>query len=93
MTVRSTVHCDEPSAHCDEPSAPPTELRAEVGDLLVVDEGGAAGIPAIGVILDVRGADGSPPYLVRWIAGEYESTVMPAAGARIEKRGRCQHGG
>jgi uncharacterized protein DUF1918 len=68
----------------DGPSVP-GKLRAEVGDLLVIDQGGMAGTPNIGVIIDVPNADGSPPYLVRWIAGEYESTVLPGEGAHIEK--------
>lgn len=78
MTVRSATHGDVPSP-------PPGKLRAEVGDLLVIDRSGGAGTPDIGVIIGVSGADGAAPYLVRWIAGEYESTVVPGAGARIEK--------
>jgi len=37
----------------------------------------------------VTGQDGSPPYLVRWLAGEYESRISPGAGARIEKHQRA----
>lgn len=59
-------------------------LRAEVGDTLVID-GGMAGLPRIGAIIAVTGRDGSPPYLVRWLAGEYESRISPGAGARIGK--------
>lgn len=78
MTVRSATHADAPLP-------PHGQLRAEVGDLLVIDGSGAAGTPNIGVIIGVPSADGGPPYLVRWIAGEYESTIVPGAGARIEK--------
>jgi hypothetical protein len=88
MVIVVTVHS---AAHCDGPSGPPAGLRAEVGDLLVIDEGGPAGMPNVGVIIDVRSADGSPPYLVRWIAGEYESTILPGPGAHIEKRRCPQH--
>jgi Domain of unknown function (DUF1918) len=54
--------------------------------MLIIDQGGPAGIPRIGEIIAVPSADGSPPYLVRWLAGEYESTIWPGAGARVEKR-------
>ncbi len=70
---------------CRDGRSAPGKLRAEVGDLLVIDQGGMAGTPNIGVIIDVLGRDGSPPYLVRWIAGEFESTVVPGEGAHIEK--------
>jgi hypothetical protein len=53
---------------------------------MVVAEGaGVAGIPRIGEIVAVTKADGSPPFRVRWLAGEYESLVFPGPGARIEK--------
>jgi Domain of unknown function (DUF1918) len=69
-----------------EPSARPPTLRAQAGDMLVIDQGSAGGIPRIGEIISMRSADGSPPYLVRWLAGEYESTILPGPGARIERR-------
>lgn len=74
------------AARRDESSSPSATLRAEVGDFLVVDEGGPAGLPSLGEIISVPSPDGSPPYRVRWLAGEYESTILPAPGARIEKR-------
>jgi Domain of unknown function (DUF1918) len=67
------------------PSADGPVLRAEVGDTLVIDSGGMAGLPRIGTIIAVTGQDGSPPYMVRWLAGEYESRILPGAGARVEK--------
>jgi hypothetical protein len=60
-------------------------LRAEVGDTLIIDDGGMAGLPRIGTITAVADQDGSPPYLVHWLAGEYESRILPGPGARIEK--------
>jgi hypothetical protein len=79
MTVSS-------AARRDQQSSPEAALRAEVGDLLVIDEGGGAGVPRIGEIVGTPSPDGSPPYLVRWLAGEYESTIMPGPRARIERR-------
>jgi Domain of unknown function (DUF1918) len=63
-------------------------LHAQVGDALVIDDGGMAGLPRTGTIIAVTGQDGAPPYLVRWLAGEYESRIVPGAGAHIEKRQR-----
>ncbi len=60
-------------------------LRAHVGDTLVIEEENTAGAPRIGRILAVSGPDGSPPYRVRWLAGEYESLIDPGPGARVEK--------
>lgn len=64
---------------------PSAGLRAEVGDTLIVDDGGLGGIPRIGEIVAVTGPDGAPPYRVRWLAGEYESLVFPGLGARVQK--------
>ncbi|MGA3155247.1 MAG: DUF1918 domain-containing protein [Streptosporangiaceae bacterium] len=36
------------------------------------------------------GPDGSPPYRVYWLAGDYESMIVPGPGARVEKRHQSQ---
>jgi len=64
---------------------PHTPLRAHVGDTLVIEEENTSGTPRIGRILAVSSPDGSPPYRVRWLAGEYESFIYPGPGARVEK--------
>jgi hypothetical protein len=53
--------------------------------MLVIDRVSAARIPRIGEIVGVPSAEGSPPYLVPWLADEYESTILPGPGARIER--------
>lgn len=59
-------------------------MKAHVGDRLVV-EGTRQGDPRrIGVITALRRADGSPPYLVRWLDGENEVLVFPGPDAHIE---------
>ncbi|WP_082875877.1 DUF1918 domain-containing protein [Nocardia pseudobrasiliensis] len=51
-------------------------MRANVGDRILV-HGRAVGMPEqTGEIIEVRGADGSPPYLVRFGDGR-ESLVFP----------------
>jgi hypothetical protein len=67
------------------PARPAAALKAEVGDTLIVGTGGAAGTARIGEIIAVTGPDGSPPFRVRWLAGEYESLIRPGRGARVQK--------
>lgn len=58
-------------------------MRANPGDWLVV-KGTVVGSPdQRGRILDVRGADGAPPYLVRWLPDGRVSLVFPAADGRV----------
>jgi len=59
-------------------------MNAHVGDRLVMagthlDDGRRTGI-----IVELRHADGTPPYLVRWIDDGQESLVFPGPAARIE---------
>jgi uncharacterized protein DUF1918 len=67
------------------PVSPGSGLRAEVGDTLIVETGGPAGTARIGEIIAVAGPDGSPPFRVRWLAGEYESLIRPGRSARVQK--------
>jgi hypothetical protein len=61
-------------------------MQAEVGDRIVVrgrhtDDGDREG-----VITEVHGADGAPPYLVRWVDG-HETVFTPASGTLVEHTG------
>lgn len=61
-------------------------MRAAVGDWLHMD-GRAAGQPQrAGQIIEIRGADGEPPYLVRFRDGR-TSLVIPGPGAVIRYSG------
>jgi hypothetical protein len=54
-------------------------MKAEVGDELVV-KGRHVGNPdRTGVIIEVIGQAGGPPYLVRWSDG-HESSFYPTSG-------------
>jgi len=79
-----------PGAPRDRGARQPAPLQAEIGDTLVIDQPGGAGQPRIGEITAVPGPDGSPPYRVYWLAGDYESVIVPGPGARVEKRHRSQ---
>jgi hypothetical protein len=54
-------------------------MYAQVGDRLL-----AEGDPArTGLIIGVPHADGSPPYIVKWLANGQTAMVFPGAFARI----------
>jgi hypothetical protein len=59
-------------------------MRAAVGDRLVV-KGHRIGEPDKGAqILAVEGADGGPPYMVRWEEDGREGLFFPGSDALIE---------
>jgi hypothetical protein len=58
-------------------------MRAVVGDRLHV-HGRVVGTPdQVSEIIEIRGNDGTPPYLVRWEDG-HEALVFPGADASVE---------
>lgn len=57
-------------------------MQAKVHDHLVVESKSDAVHRREGEIVEVRGPDGSPPYLVRWEDG-HESVAYPGPDARI----------
>ena len=61
-------------------------LHAEVGDLVVVRGGHIGEGDRRGVIEEVRGDDGSGPYIVRWLGGgdERRHLYFPGSDASIE---------
>jgi hypothetical protein len=59
-------------------------MRAAVGDRLVV-KGHKVGEPDRDAeILEVRGEDGGPPFLVRWSEDGHEGLLFPGSDATIE---------
>jgi hypothetical protein len=59
-------------------------MRAHIGDRLVI-HGHRIGEPERdGEILEVRGAGGEPPYLVRWSDDGHEGLVFPGSDAYIQ---------
>lgn len=65
-------------------------LYAEAGDTLVIDQPDGAGLPRVGEIIAVPGPEGAPPYLVRWLAGDYESLIVPGQRAHVERHRQAQ---
>lgn len=59
-------------------------MKAIVGDWLVM-KGTTTGLSdQRGLITEVRSADGSPPYVVRWLDSGHETTVFPGSDAVVE---------
>ena len=58
-------------------------MQATVGDRIVVHGPHVSDVERDGEILEVHGADGGPPYLVRWSDNGHESLYFPGPGAAI----------
>jgi hypothetical protein len=56
-------------------------MHAQVGDQLVVGHG------RIGIVLGVPSADGSPPYVVKWLKDGHIALVQPDQYSRIVPAG------
>ncbi|MFC5729830.1 MULTISPECIES: DUF1918 domain-containing protein [Nocardioides] len=61
-------------------------MRANVGDRLVVEGHTDTEHRREAEVLEVRGEDGSPPYLVRWADG-HEALTYPGPDAHVVPRG------
>lgn len=69
-------------------------MRAHVGDRLVLEGTHAGERRRAGLIIEVRGNDARPPYLVRWFDDDHVSLVFPGPEARVEtarKTGKDTH--
>jgi hypothetical protein len=59
-------------------------MRAQIGDTMLVTSH-HVGVPdRTGEIVEVRGPDGSPPYVVRWKDSGQEGLVFPGSDARVQ---------
>ena len=58
-------------------------MRAAVGDRVVVESPTESQRRREGEVLEVRGEDGAPPYVVRWQDGR-EGVFFPGPDAHVE---------
>ena len=58
-------------------------MKAKVGDWLVMKGTTTELSDQRGLITEVRSADGSPPYVVRWLNTGHETTVFPGPDAVV----------
>jgi hypothetical protein len=63
-------------------------MKAEIGDELVVECAEPMSSRRTGTIVGLKTADGSPPYLVHWVVGDYESLIFPGPNTKMEIRHR-----
>lgn len=65
-------------------------MHAVVGDRLHVHSSSVGVHDRTGEILEVRGADGTPPYLVRFDDG-HEGLIFPGPDCIVEAAPKAQH--
>lgn len=58
-------------------------MNTAVGDLIVIRGHKVGEHERGGEILEVRGLDGAPPYLVRWDDDGHESIIYPGTDAFV----------
>lgn len=58
-------------------------MRATVGDQIVIHSAHVDEPNRDGEIIDVRGRDGDPPFLVRWADTGHEALMYPGPDAQI----------
>lgn len=58
-------------------------MRARVGDEIVVRGPHVGDRERHAVVLEVRGTDGGPPYVVRWSDG-HQGFLFPSSDAMVE---------
>jgi hypothetical protein len=58
-------------------------MEAKVGDRLVIESNRVGQARKVAEVLEVRGPNGEPPYLVRWTDG-HEGLMFPGPDAHID---------
>jgi hypothetical protein len=59
-------------------------VHAKPGQWLVIKSAVLDRPPRRGLITEVHGVDGTPPYVVRWADNDHEAIVFPGPDAHIE---------
>jgi hypothetical protein len=61
-------------------------MKAKVGDVIVIKANHVGEPDRMGEILEVRGADGAPPFYIRFDDG-HETLVFPGPDASVHHEG------
>jgi hypothetical protein len=61
-------------------------MRANVGDRLVIRRHKVGEPDRQAEVLEVKGEDGQPPYVVRWASDGHVGLVLPGSDCFIESR-------
>jgi Domain of unknown function (DUF1918) len=67
-------------------------VKAAVGDRITVHGLHVGDATRCGEVIEVRGAGGEPPYVVRWDDG-HEAVFVPGSGVRVEPADAAADGG
>jgi hypothetical protein len=62
-------------------------MQAKKGDWLVVESSAVDRPGRRGLVLDVEGPDGTPPFLVRWEDNGHEGLIFPGPDAHVAAPG------
>lgn len=60
------------------------DMHAKVGDRIIIKGHHVGEHDKDAEILEVRGSDGSPPYVVRWSDDGHEGLFFPGSDARLQ---------
>lgn len=59
-------------------------MKADVGDVVVVHGRKVGDAERRGEVLEVRGPDGTPPYLVHWEAADKDGLFFPSSDVTVQ---------
>jgi hypothetical protein len=62
-------------------------MQASVGDQIVIHAHRIGQPDRDGEVVDVRGSDGGPPYMVRWGDNGHEALFFPGSDASVQHFG------
>jgi hypothetical protein len=65
-------------------------MKANPGDRIIVRSTHVGEPDRDGEILEARGPDGTPPYLVRWSDDGHEGLLVPGPDTQIHHHGMVQ---
>lgn len=60
-------------------------MHASVGDQIVIRSAHVDEVVRNGEILEVRGQNGEPPFLVRWSDSGHEALIFPGPDAQVRR--------
>ncbi|MGC0274880.1 DUF1918 domain-containing protein [Pseudactinotalea sp. Z1739] len=63
-------------------------MRANIGDRVVIESAQVGQPPRDGEVLEVRGPDGAPPWVVRWSGEEAGNLYFPGPDTRVSPAGK-----
>jgi hypothetical protein len=64
-------------------------MHVRVGDRLIVAGHHTGGPNRECRVLEVLGADGGPPYLIRWEDNGHEALFIPGSNVSLDRRDSC----